>query len=39
MGVSRERIRQIQDQALRKVYFHLAKMAKSDGIDLEEFKR
>lgn len=39
MGVSRERIRQIQDQALRKVYFHLSKMAKADNIDLEEFKR
>ena len=39
MGVSRERVRQIQDQALRKVYFHLSKMARADGVDLEEFKR
>jgi len=39
MGVSRERVRQIQDQALRKVYFHLAKVAKADGISLEELKR
>ena len=39
MGVSRERVRQIQDKALRKVYFHLAKVAKADGIDMEELKR
>lgn len=39
MGVSRERVRQIQDKALRKVYFHLAKVARADGIDMEELKR
>lgn len=39
MGISRERVRQIQDQALRKVYFHLAKIAKADNIDLDELKR
>ena len=39
MGISRERVRQIQDQALRKVYFYLAKIAKADNIDLDELKR
>ena len=39
MGISRERVRQIQDKALRKVYFHLAKVAKADGIDMDEMKR
>jgi len=38
VGVSRERIRQIEEVAIRKLRRKMHKIAKDDKIDLEEFQ-
>lgn len=37
MGITRERVRQIESQALKKLYFHFTKLYKSDNISKEDF--
>ena len=39
MGISRERVRQIQEEALKKVYFHLELMMRKDGLHMDDLKR
>jgi DNA-directed RNA polymerase sigma subunit (sigma70/sigma32) len=39
MGVTRERVRQIEEQALRTFGRRFKQILKSDGLDMEEFKR
>ena len=39
MGISRERVRQIQEEALKKVYFHLELMVRKDGLHMDDLKR
>ena len=39
VGVSRERIRQIEDQGLRKLRNKLYKIIKADGLSKEEFQQ
>lgn len=39
MGITRERVRQVEAQALRKLRNRLWKILKSDGYDEEELKR
>lgn len=39
VGVSRERIRQIEEVAIRKLRRKMHKIAKDDKIDLEEFQQ
>ena len=36
MGVTRERVRQIEQRALQKFYFHIKKVMKEDNITVEQ---